>query len=317
MVSCFHNVLSDCDCYSQPASFLGTISQPDLTIQYTVSRREFLGALAVLFSFAQGKKSRMFGNAEAYERFMGRWSQLVAPLLVEFAGIGDQGRVLDVGSGTGSLAFAILKHKLHCFVVGIDPSEEYVAYALMRNAFGARATFEVGDAQKLRFADATFENSLSLLVFNFIPDPLKALREVKRVTKAGGCIAAAVWDYGKGMRMLRMFWDAAVSTDPKAKALDEKHMPLCGAGDLSTLWKQGGLKNIEERSLDITMRFANFQDYWEPFLLGQGPAGTYAMSLHGDRLQTLRNEVRRRLRLSAESQAFDLPARVWAVRGTV
>ncbi len=168
----------------------------------------------------------MFEDADAYERFMGRWSQLVAPLLIEFAGIDDLGSVLDVGSGTGSLAFAILKLKQSCSVVGIDPSREYVAYSLSKNAFGARATFEVGDAQKLRFADATFGSSLSLLVFNFIPDPLKALREVRRVTKAQGRIAAAVWDYGEGMRMLRVFWDAAVSIDPSAEARDEKHMPL-------------------------------------------------------------------------------------------
>jgi len=259
----------------------------------------------------------MFSDAEAYERFMGRWSRLVAPLLVAFAGIDDHGRVLDVGSGTGSLAFAILKQKPHCSVLGIDPSEEYVAYAVSRNAFGARAIFEVGDGQKLRFADATFENSLSLLVLNFIADPLKALREVRRVTKAGGHVAAAVWDYGQGMRMLRVFWDAAVSIDPNAEARDEKHMHLCRAGELYELWNQAGFKNVEERSLEITTRFENFRDYWDAFQLKQGPAGAYVASLDHSRLQALRSEVKRRLGLSTENQTIDLSARVWAVRGTV
>ncbi|HYK91599.1 MAG TPA: class I SAM-dependent methyltransferase [Acidobacteriota bacterium] len=259
----------------------------------------------------------MFGDADAYERFMGRWSRLVAPLLVEFAGIDDRGDVLDVGSGTGSLAFAILGLKPHCSVVGIDPSKEYVAYAHSRNSFGKRATFEVGDAQKLRFADATFENSLSLLVFNFIPDPSKALREVQRVTKAGGRIAAAVWDYGEGMRMLRVFWDAAVGTDPNAGARDEKHMPLCRAGELAELWDQSRLKNVEERSLEITTQFENFRDYWDAFLLKQGPAGIYAASLDRNRLQALRGEVKRRLGILTEDRTFNLPARVWVVRGTV
>jgi SAM-dependent methyltransferase len=259
----------------------------------------------------------MFGDADAYEQFMGRWSRLVAPLLVEFAGINDLGRVLDVGSGTGSLAFAILKQKPHCSVTGIDPSKEYVAYALSRNAFGTRATFEVGDAQNLHFADATFENTLSLLVFNFIPDPLKALREVQRVTKGGGRIAAAVWDYGNGMRMLRVFWDAVVSIDPNAEARDEKHMPLCRSGELLRLWNHAGLKNVEERSLEITTRFENFRDYWGAFQLKQGPAGAYSASLDRSRLQALRSEVKRKLGVTTESQGFDLPARVWAVRGTV
>jgi ubiquinone/menaquinone biosynthesis C-methylase UbiE len=151
-----------------------------------VPRRQFLCTLAFPVLFRQERKPNMFGDADAYERFMGRWSRLVAPLLVEFADINDLSEVLDVGSGTGSLASAILKLKRNCSVVGIDPSREHVAYALSKNAFGARADFEVGDAQKLRFADATFESSLSLLVFNFIPDPLKALSEVRRATKAHG-----------------------------------------------------------------------------------------------------------------------------------
>ena len=282
-----------------------------------LSRRALLAVLAVPGLRGQSEKANMFGNAEAYERFMGRWSRIVAPQLVDFTGVPAAGRVLDIGCGTGSLAFAIAERKVQAQVLGIDPSKEYVAYASSRNPFPDRVSFQLGDAQQLQFPDASFEASLSLLVFNFIPDPGKALREVRRTTKPGGPIAAAVWDYGAGMRMLRVFWDAAVSTDAKAEKLDEKHMPLCRAGELAQLWKQGGLENVREQPLDITMRFESFADYWEAFLLGQGPAGAYARSLDGERVQGLRGEVKRRLSLSGDDMPFVLPARAWSVRGTV
>jgi SAM-dependent methyltransferase len=259
----------------------------------------------------------MFGNAEAYERFMGRWSRLLAPQFVDFSDVPDRGRVLDVGSGTGSLAFAIAERKARSQVVGIDPSKEYVAYANSRNPFPDWVSFEVGDAQQVRFADASFEASLSLLVFNFIPDPAKALREVRRVTKPGGRISAAVWDYGDGMRMLRAFWDGAVSIDTKGEKVDEKHMPLCRAGELSELWRNGGLENVREQPLVITMRFEYFADYWDAFLLGQGPAGVYVRSLTRDQLHALRGEVKSRVSRSVENMPIALAARVWSVCGTV
>lgn len=259
----------------------------------------------------------MFADAEAYERFMGRWSRQLAPLLVEFAASGDGGRVLDVGSGTGALAFSIAKLRAQAQVVGIDPSQEYVAYARSKNPFPGRVSFEVGDAQQLRFADATFDHSLSLLVFNFIPDPKRALRETSRVTKPGGRVAAAVWDYSAGMRMLRVFWDAAVAVDPGAAKHDESDMPLCHAGELGELWRQGGLTDVAERALEITMRFASFADYWEPFVHGQGPAGAYLRGMAGKRREALHGELKRRLDVKSENAPFSLTARAWAARGTV
>jgi SAM-dependent methyltransferase len=259
----------------------------------------------------------MFADAEAYERFMGRWSRLAAAQLVDFTGAPDRGRFLDVGSGTGALAFALAERKPLAHVRGIDPSNEYVAYANSRNPFPDRVGFEAGDAQQLRFADASFDASLSLLVFNFIPDPRKALREVRRVTKPGGRVSAAVWDYGAGKQMLRAFWDGAVSIDAEAEKLDEKHMPLCRTGELSELWRQGGLENIHEQPQTITMRFESFADYWDAFLLGQGPAGVYVKSLSRDRVRALRGEVKRRVSPSAENSPIALSARVWSVCGSV
>jgi ubiquinone/menaquinone biosynthesis C-methylase UbiE len=257
----------------------------------------------------------MFSNAEAYDKFMGRWSRLLAPLVVDFAVVPKAGWVLDVGSGIGSLAFEIVRHRAGVQVMGIDPSKEFVAHAERTNPFPERVSFHTGDVQDLQFADDTFAASISLLVFNFIRDPEGALRELRRVTQPGGRISAAVWDYGAQMHMLRAFWDSAVELDPAAERLDEKQMPLCRAGELSQLWKRAGLRNVQEEPLEITMNFDSFPDYWDPFLLGQGPAGAYVRTLQNDHLQALRTTLKRRLSISAEHDPFTLTARVWAVRG--
>jgi SAM-dependent methyltransferase len=282
-----------------------------------MSRRAFLASTTIVVLNGQERSGKMFGNAQAYERFMGRWSRQIAPLLVGFAAVPDTGRVLDIGSGTGSLAFEVAKQKTGVHVTGIDPSPEYVDYAGSKNPFRDRVAFRTGDAQRMDFADATFAASVSLLVFNFIADSVKALREARRATKPHGRIAAAVWDYGGRMRMLREFWDAATELDPSADKLDEKNMPLCRSGDLSRLWRQGGLEHIHEAPLETETRFSSFSDYWEPFLLGQGPAGAYVRKLDHSRVQALRSAVRRRVARSSEDEAFALPARVWAVRGDV
>jgi SAM-dependent methyltransferase len=282
------------------------------TVPIMLSRRTFLAAS--LGTVLKARESAMFADAHAYERFMGRWSEMAAPLLADFARIPDRGEVLDIGSGTGSLALAIARLRTHCSVEGIDLSREYIEFARTRTR-NPRVRFRTGDAQNLPYAAGTYDASVSLLVFNFIPDPLKALSEARRVTRPGGPVSAAIWDYGDGMRMLRIFWDAVVALDSSAERLDEKHMPLCRKGELSELWARGGLQKVEESPLAITMRFENFDDFWNPILLGQGPAGAYVKRLQKTRVSDLREEVRKRL--GDPRGAFTLPGRLWAVRGEV
>lgn len=258
----------------------------------------------------------LFGESAAYERFMGQWSRRLAPALVTFAGIRDGDDVLDVGSGTGALASAVAEKFPSARITGVDPSAAYVAYAQSRAA-GPRLRFVVGDAQQLELADDTFDRAVSLLVMNFIPDPAKAVREMLRVTRPDGVIAAAVWDYGDGMQMLRIFWDEAVAADPAAAARDERHMPLCRQGQLADLWRARGLLRVEEQPLTIQTTFASFDEYWTPFLGSQGPAGAYVATLSAEDRDQLRLQLSQRLLGDGADGPIALSARAWAVRGTV
>ena len=265
---------------------------------------------------AEKANTAMFSEAEAYERFMGRWSRRLASPFLKFAGLKDGNRVLDVGSGTGALTFAVLQAGPANRVVGIDPSPAYVAHARM-TAGSVNATFEEGDAQRLRFPDGSFDTALALLVINFIPDRTAAVREMARVTRSGGVVAAAVWDYGKGMEMLRVFWDEAVALRPASEPKDERHMPVCRQGELAALWKAQGLRDVREEPLVIPMTFSSFEDFWSPFLDRQGPAGAFVASLSEEQRRALEQRLRRRLLREDADRPITLNARAWAVKGVV
>ena len=261
-------------------------------------------------------EAKMFAASAAYERFMGRWSRLLAPVYIAFAGVGKGDRVLDVGAGTGSLASALEATPGVKEVVGVDPSEALIAYA-RQNAKAGRTRFEVGDAQALKFENASFDRAMSLLVLNFVPDHDKAIAEMRRVTRPGGGVSACVWDYSDGMQMLRFFWDEAVALNPAADKKDERHMKLSRQGQLGKAWRKAGLKNVRGKPLVIEQSYASFNDYWEPFLKGAGPAGAYAVSLGEDRRRQLESRLRKRLLGGRDDGPFVLKAAAWAVRGEV
>jgi SAM-dependent methyltransferase len=261
-------------------------------------------------------QQEIFDQSDAYERFMGRWSRRLAPLLIEFACVHERDSVLDVGSGTGALALTIADMIPTVRVTGVDPSSGYVRSAQERTS-SDRVWFSVGDAQALEIPNGAFDKTLSLLVMNFIPDPAKALREMIRVTRPGGIVAVAVWDYGEGMQMLRAFWDEAVALDSTIAARDERHMPLCRPGELSALWLANELQHIEEQPIAVELSFTSFDDYWRPFLGGQGPAGSYVASLSEARRAALEDKLRSRLLGAQQDGPFTLQARAWAVKGVV
>ena len=261
-------------------------------------------------------EAKMFSMSAEYERFMGRWSRLLAPKYIAFAGVKNGDRVLDVGTGTGSLASALETTMTSSEIVGIDPSEGFINYA-KKNAKSGRARFEVGDAQALRFPDASFDQTMALLVMNFVPDHNKAIGEMRRVTRPQGVVSACVWDYNAGMQMLRFFWDEAVALDPAIEPKDERHMKLSREGQLGELWKKAGLVNVQEKPLAIDQTYASFDDYWGPFLRGAGPGGAYVVSLSEERRRQLEARMRKRLLGNREDGAFVLEARAWCVRGEV
>lgn len=257
----------------------------------------------------------MFSDGDGYQLLMGRWSRELALLFVAFAQIGEGCTVLDVGCGTGELTYAAAETG-SVNATGIDRSAAYIR-AAQRRAGGRSVRFEVGDAQTLPFVDGTFDRTLAMLVLNFVPEPAAALHEMIRVTRNDGVVAAAVWDYGDGMGMLRTFWNEAVTLLPDAASRDERHMPLCRAGELGELWQAQGLRHVLETSLTIETVFSSFDDYWRSFQTGQGPSGSFAASLSTVEQHGLRARLRDRLLGAGPDRPFSLPARAWVVRGVV
>lgn len=261
-----------------------------------------------------GRQFDHWDTADLYERYVGRWSRMVALEFLAWLAIPAGARWLDVGCGTGALSQTILAQAAPASVVGLDPAEGYIAHARERTPDG-RATFVVGDARSLPFDAGTFDTVVSGLALNFVPEPPLAVAEMARVARPGAIVAVYVWDYAGEMQLLRYFWDAA-ALDPAAHALDEgRRFPICHPDALAAVFRAAGFIDVETRAIDAPTVFRDFDDYWEPFLGGQGPAPGYAMSLSDERRSALRERLRAALPTSSDGR-IPLIARAWAVRGT-
>ncbi len=250
---------------------------------------------------------------DLYEPYVGRWSRLVAREFVDWLALPAGIDWLDVGCGTGALSQAIVERADPRSLRGIDASPAFLAGA-RRSVSDSRARFDTGDARSLPFEARSVDAAVSGLALNFVPE---AAAELARVVRPGGCVAAYVWDYAEGMELMRRFWDAAVALDAAATELDEaRRFPLCRPEPLARLFADAGLDDVAVRAIDVPTVFRDFDDYWGPFLGGQGPAPGYALSLPEPRRDALRDCIRSTLPF-ADDGSIPLTARAWAVRGRV
>jgi SAM-dependent methyltransferase len=254
----------------------------------------------------------------AYEIFLGRWSRRLAEVLIDFARFPEAGDLLDAGCGTGSLAHGMAARWPGRRVIGIDIAEPYINFARAA-ATGPGPGFDLGDICRLPYADAAFAGTGAQLVLNFVNDADLALREMRRVTRRDGIICAAIWDFRGGLVYQRLFWDTAASIDPKAGAVRDRlfSTPLAMPDGLMRLFASNGLIRLERGSLTIRMDYADFADYWQPLLGGQGPVGTYAASLSSDLRARIEDAVRAAYLAGAPDGPRSMTATAWAVRAVV
>jgi SAM-dependent methyltransferase len=259
-------------------------------------------------------RPHIWSGTDAYEAYMGRWSRPVAEAALVWLGLETRLTWLDVGCGTGALTATVLARTDPRQVAGVDASVGFLATARARIT-DPRSGFAAGDARCLPVADGRFDAVVSGLAVNFVPDPGRAVAQFARAAVAGGVVAAYVWDYAEGMAMMRHFWDAATALDPAALAVDEaRRFALCRPEPLRGLWVAAGLTGVAVRSIDVPTVFADFDDYWIPFLGGQGPAPGYLASLTAGHRAALRDLLRTRLPAEPDG-SIRLTARAWAVRG--
>lgn len=250
-----------------------------------------------------------------YEQYVGRWSRRVAPPFLSWLSVPTGKKWLDVGCGTGALCAAILDHCSPSSVVGVEPSEGFLRTA--KENLGDRVELRQGSATAIPLGDGSVDVVVSGLVLNFVPDPRAAIVEMERVTGPGGTIAAYVWDYAGKMELMRFFWDAAVELDPNATHMDEGlRFPMCNRLALEQLFASVGLGAVEAKPIDVSTPFSSFDEYWRPFLGGQGPAPAYAMSLDEAMRTRLRDRIRDRMP-TLPNGSISLTARAWAIRATV
>jgi SAM-dependent methyltransferase len=251
--------------------------------------------------------------AAAYDRHVGRYGPELARALIDPAGLRRGHRALDVGCGPGALTTELVARLGAEQVAAVDPSAPFVD-ACRRRLPGIDV--RVAEAEALPFGDAAFDHALAQLVLNFMTDPPAGVREMQRVTRPGGTVTAAVWDYAGEMVLLRRFWDAAIALDPSAEDRDEARcMPFCTPDELGDLWSSAGLAGVRVWPVVVAADYDDFEDLWAPLELGIAPTGAYATSLPSERRTALKAELRRRLDVGTEP--FRLTARAWVAAGQV
>ena len=259
--------------------------------------------------------SDSWSSGDDYERFMGRWSALVAHKFLNWLAVSPGRLWLDIGCGTGSLTRLILETCQPRSVIGIDYSSEFISHA-KHAIIDPIVRFQVGNAQALELESNSVDVVVSGIMLNFVPQPETALREMIRIAKPGGRIGIFLWDYAEGMEMLRYFWDGAVLLDENAKEYDEGlRFPLCQAGQLEALAEKMSLKQVEAKPIEITTKFLDFDDYWTPFLGEVGPAPSYTLSLIQEDREKLEGKLHEALPINYDG-SISLRARAWAVKGT-
>ncbi|MEA2151487.1 MAG: hypothetical protein QOD69_3317 [Solirubrobacteraceae bacterium] len=253
-------------------------------------------------------------SADAYDRLVGRYSPQLATALMDFAGVQPGMRALDVGCGPGALTAALARRLGAASVCAADPSQPFAEACRARHP-GVEVV--VAGAEALPFADRAFDAVLSQLVVNFMADAQDGVGEMVRVARPGATVAACVWDYAGEMTLLRAFWDAARDVEPqRGGAADEAVvMRWCADGELATLWRAAGLRDVRGAALVVTASYTGFEDLWAPLPTGVGPAGAFCASLRDDRRAALHDAYRRRLGVG--DGPFTLTARAWAVAGAV
>jgi SAM-dependent methyltransferase len=244
--------------------------------------------------------------AEAYDRYMGRYSALLSPQFAELAGVRDGQRVLDVGCGPGALTAELVERVGPSAVAAVDPSEPFVAAARERHR---EVRVERASAERLPFPDDAFDAALAQLVVHFMADPGAGVAEMRRVTRGDGVVAACVWDHAGGQGPLSAFWDVARELD--AGVDDESRLVGAREGDLTRLFEAAGLRDVEETALSVSLEHPTFEEWWEPYTFGVGPAGAYVAKLDPERQARLREACRSAL----PDAPFVLTPRAWTARG--
>jgi SAM-dependent methyltransferase len=258
----------------------------------------------------------LWASGDAYDGYVGKWSRRVAIEFLRWIDVPVSCRWLDVGCGTGALIGTILGESSPSFVKGIDKSQNYIDHA-KRNIHDRRVKFDIGSAEEIPEEGRTYDAAVSGLVLNFVPHPDRMISEMVRVVKSGGTVALFVWDYAGEMQMIRYFWNAAVELNAEVSRLDEgKQFKVCNPEKLKELFGDAGLNNSEVRAIDVQTNFSDFNEYWSPFLGGQGPAPSYVMSLNEKKRAELRERIRSNIPIASDGSIL-LIARAIAIKSIV